>query len=196
MKKFKAGNADFLVGHPEPFLEKDVCDVLTTRVWSKMSHIFVDESHCIVSWGHNFRPAFEKISKLRSFFPSAKVIAMTATATLSMQDVIREKLLMKSYKVVSSNPNRENVKLIVKKRPATVGSKIIVDDAICELIESIVKDLCETQQDYPKTIIYSNLKTCGIGYEAVKREALKHNNTDEIMECVSQYHSPSTEKVS
>ena len=76
------------------------------------------------------------------------------------------------------------------------GPLLSVVKLICELIESIVKDLCETQQDYPKTIIYSNLKTCGIGYEAVKREALKHNNTDEIMECVSQYHSPSTEKVS
>ena len=100
MKKFKDGKADFLVGHSEAVLEKSVCDVLTTSLWTKVSHIFVDESHCVVSWGHDFRPAFEKISKLRSFFPSAYMVAMTATATLSVQKEFQEKLLMRSPIVI------------------------------------------------------------------------------------------------
>lgn len=177
-------------------MNKSVCDVFNNaKAWGNVSHIFVDEAHCISTWGHDFRPAFEQISKLRSIFPTAYVIAMTATATVLLQSQIQDKLLMKDAKIVSSNPNRENVKIIVKKREATSGSKRHVDDTIEDLLMPFVRELCIRKASYGKTIIYSNLRTCGLGYEIVRSEALKGTDYNEVMRCVSQYHAPSTDKV-
>lgn len=120
---------------------------------------------------------------------------MPATDTVLMQNEIKEKLSMTSTAVISSNPNRENLKLIIKKRPATVGSATYVDDTICDVLMPFVKGLCELKSNNEKTIIYPNLMICGVGYEIVKREALRDSDCGSIMECVSQYHAPSTDKV-
>ena len=43
--------------------------------------VVVDEAHCISQWGHDFRPDFQSIGELHSFFPEAAWGAFTATAT-------------------------------------------------------------------------------------------------------------------
>ena len=43
--------------------------------------IVIDEAHCISTWGHNFRPAYRDIYKLRNIFNDSIFMAVTATAT-------------------------------------------------------------------------------------------------------------------
>lgn len=160
-----------------------------------MSHIFVDEVHCTISWGAEFRPAFKQISKLRSIFPCANVIGMTATASLKMQSSIIEILELQNVNIISINPNRENINLRVSRRDPIVGSKVHVDDVYHKLLLPYINDLIDRRLHFPKTIIYSSLRLCGLGYELVKRETTGHPDEDTIMACVSQYHSPSTEEV-
>ena len=186
-------SARFILGLPEEFIEKRVCDILVKL--GSVSHIFMDEVHCVVSWGSEFRPAFQKVTKLRSIFPSAKVVGMTATATLKMQSTIKDILQMKDSCVVSTNPDRENIKITVKKRKATVGSNKHVDDIYEDLIMPLVTDLCIERKNFHKTVIFTSLKHCGLGYDIVNREAMRRNVVDEIMPCVSQYHAPSTDEV-
>lgn len=47
----------------------------------RVSFITVDEAHCISQWGHDFRPAYLQIAKLRTLCPDAPILALTATAT-------------------------------------------------------------------------------------------------------------------
>lgn len=53
----------------------------------------VDEAHCISQWGHDFRPSYLRIARLINELPSRPVtLALTATATPSVRDDIRQSL--------------------------------------------------------------------------------------------------------
>ena len=86
---------------------------------------------------------FLKIVKLQSIFPNAKLVAMTATATVAMQKEIGYKLQMQQYTMTAANPDRENIKLSVMKREAMTASKKHVDDSIPDLLRPFVLELCE-----------------------------------------------------
>ncbi len=57
--------------------------------------IAIDEAHCISQWGYDFRPPYLRIALLREELPEVPVIALTASATLPVQNDICEKLAFK-----------------------------------------------------------------------------------------------------
>jgi len=57
--------------------------------------VAIDEAHCISQWGYDFRPAYLTIAKIREIQPAVPMIALTASATPSVQDDICEKLNLK-----------------------------------------------------------------------------------------------------
>ncbi len=57
----------------------------------KISMIVVDEAHCVVSWGHQFRPEYAEIGKYLQQLNSKYILALTATASSqSRQDIIHK----------------------------------------------------------------------------------------------------------
>ena len=68
--------------------------------------------------GHNFREDYSKLGTLSSVFPTAKIVAMTATATKEYQATIIKSLNMKDPKLVTANPDRANISYEVLQRPS------------------------------------------------------------------------------
>ena len=95
-------NQDFVVDHPEQFLSKPVLEKL--RAFQQSSErpvcIVVDEAHCIVSWGPQFRRVYYQLQELKAMFPNAVILAMTATATVRTRKEIQSQLGLKSPLVV------------------------------------------------------------------------------------------------
>ncbi len=74
-----------------------------------VSMIAVDEAHCISQWGHDFRPDYLKIADARAVYPSAPVLALTATATGDVQMDIEKQLQFKNASVFKQSFARNNI---------------------------------------------------------------------------------------
>ena len=68
--------------------------------------------------GHNFREDYSKLGILSLVFPTARIVAMTATATKEYQTTIIQSLNMKDPKRVIANPDRANIFYEVLQRPS------------------------------------------------------------------------------
>src|SRR3954466_14748697 len=58
----------------------------------QVSFVAVDEAHCISQWGHDFRPEYRQLGRLRELLPGISVHAYTATATARVRQDIRLQL--------------------------------------------------------------------------------------------------------
>src|SRR5699024_7190217 len=77
--------------------------------------VAIDEAHCISEWGHDFRPAYRKITTIKARLPQVNFIALTATATAQVLTDISTNLELESAKIVKISFARDNISLRVKK---------------------------------------------------------------------------------
>ena len=75
--------------------------------------ITVDEAHCISEWGHNFRPSYRHISKVRNIIPDIPILALTATATYDVIKDIQKNLAFKEENFIKSSFRRDNISYVV-----------------------------------------------------------------------------------
>ena len=92
----------------------------------QISFFAIDEAHCISEWGHDFRPEYRKLRAIiNAINPSLPTIALTATATLKVQEDILKNLEISDADVFKASFDRAN--LYYEVRPKT---KNVIKDVI------------------------------------------------------------------
>ncbi len=89
VQELKLGRLRILYLAPERMQHEWFMRLLRT-VW--VSLLVVDEAHCISQWGHDFRPDYLKVGRLRLDLNDPPCLALTATATPRVQTDICERL--------------------------------------------------------------------------------------------------------
>ena len=80
-----------------------------------VSFFAIDEAHCISEWGHEFRPEYRELNRLRIRFPNCHVAAFTASATQRVRhDIIQQLGLRNPFRHIASF-HRKNLRYIAKQ---------------------------------------------------------------------------------
>ena len=91
---------------------------------AKVGLLAVDEAHCISQWGHDFRPEYLALGRVRAEL-GAQIIALTATADASTRGDIVGKLFPQPPKVFVHGFDRPNLRLMM--RPKSGGRREFLD---------------------------------------------------------------------
>ena len=102
----KNGNCKLLYVSPERIMLPDFLDTLKLM---NIRSFAIDEAHCVSQWGHDFRPEYRMLGKLKQYFPQAVIQALTATATEKVKNDIILQLGYNDHKVIIGDFDRPNL---------------------------------------------------------------------------------------
>src|SRR5438876_5831439 len=74
-----------------------------------IAQLAIDEAHCISEWGHDFRPEYRELKKLRKHLPDVPIMALTATATERVRADIVKELKLRDPRCYVASFNRPNL---------------------------------------------------------------------------------------
>ena len=135
------GNYKFLYLSPERLQSDWILERLKNL---PINLITIDEAHCVSQWGHDFRPAYLKISGLKIHFPKVPFLALTATATPKVMEDIISELSLDNPKIFQKSFARDNIAYIV----------IEVEDKLFRIQQILLKN------PQPSIIYVRNRKSC------------------------------------
>ncbi len=129
-REYLNGQLDFLFIAPERLRVPGFPEMLAKR---KPTLIAIDEAHCISAWGHDFRPDYRTLGQHLPMLRPAPIIALTATATPTVQQDILRALNLDDPAVFITGFRRENLQieateLSKPQRPAFIA-KLLSDPA-------------------------------------------------------------------
>jgi ATP-dependent DNA helicase RecQ len=80
-----------------------------------ISFFAIDEAHCISEWGHEFRPEYRQLSRLRGSFPNHPIAAFTASATRHVRHDILTQLALHNPDRYIASFHRPNLRYLVRE---------------------------------------------------------------------------------
>ncbi len=104
--------AKIIIANPEILLDEKLTGRLKTY---GISHIAIDEAHCVSEWGDSFRPAYLELGKIIKKLDVPVVTAFTATASPEVLARISDVLFDGEAHIVRSESDRPNIHYYVKK---------------------------------------------------------------------------------
>lgn len=107
------GSLDLLYMAPERLMT----DSFLQRLKELPISLFaIDEAHCVSQWGHDFRPEYVQLSRLRHLFPAIPLIALTATADAQTRSDIINQLGLTEAHLYLAGFDRPNIRYSVLQK--------------------------------------------------------------------------------
>ena len=106
MADFRAGTLRLVYVAPERFGQEGFMNTLSRM---PVSLLAIDEAHCLSQWGHDFRPDYLRLGRVREALGCPQTIALTATATQFVREDILRTLQLREPAVIVSGFGRENL---------------------------------------------------------------------------------------
>ena len=107
------GSLDLLYVSPERLLSPGMLE----RLWRlEIALVAIDEAHCVSAWGHEFRPEYRALTRLRQDFPGVPRVALTATADPRTRADILTALDMDDAAVFTSSFHRDNLHIAAQPK--------------------------------------------------------------------------------
>jgi ATP-dependent DNA helicase RecQ len=107
------GAVRLLYVSPERLMNADFCNLCRQ---ANVKTFAIDEAHCISHWGHDFRPEYRMMSRIKEIFPGVSVHGYTATATEQVRADICKQLALTKPLVLVGNFDRPNLTYRVLRR--------------------------------------------------------------------------------
>jgi len=123
MQKAARGEYRLLYLSPERLAQENTFEWLS-RV--PVGFFAVDEAHCISEWGHEFRPDYRQLSRLRERFPQLPIAAFTASATRQVRHDILKQLQMRAPDLYIASFHRTNLRYVVRECASRTQMPLLV----------------------------------------------------------------------
>jgi ATP-dependent DNA helicase RecQ len=137
-----------------------------------ISFFAIDEAHCISEWGHEFRPEYRQLNRLRGTFPNAPIAAFTASATRHVRHDILTQLQLRNPDKYIASFYRSNLRYLVRECTSAEQDALLVA-ALRNYSEGNVIVYSPTIARVEETVDFlENQGIAAVGYHA------KMDNTD------------------
>ena len=173
-----AGKTKLLYMAPESLTKEENIDFLNQI---KISFYAIDEAHCISEWGHDFRPEYRKLKPIiQAIGQKVPIIALTATATLKVQEDILKTLEITNAKVFKSSFDRPNLYYEIRPKTKNVIKDIIKYIKTQPGKSGIVYCLSRKKvEEIAETLQVNGIKA--LPYHAGLDAATRRNNQDRFL---------------
>jgi ATP-dependent DNA helicase RecQ len=109
-RRLARGEYELLYVTPERFRNREFREALAAN---QLSLLAIDEAHCISSWGHDFRPDYSRLGEYRTELGNPVTLAVTATATLQVQEDILQQLRLDRAECLAFNEGLDRPNLAI-----------------------------------------------------------------------------------
>jgi len=124
LERIACGELRLVYVAPERLAKPETLDLLKR---ARIALLAVDEAHCISQWGHDFRPEYAELGKVRAALGEVQTVAFTATADAATRADILAKLFSRPPEVFVHGFDRPNLRLAMQPK---IGSRQQISDFV------------------------------------------------------------------